>query len=199
MATESICNIENCDKAPAKGRRGMCLAHYKRFWRYGDATTQKKITNGEAQRYYREVVATYDGTDCLIWPYAKYPSGYGHLVYEGRDATVSRLVCEEEHGQPPTPDHEAAHGCGNGSGGCVAKRHLRWATPAENAEDKIAHGTVTRGERHGGAKLTEADVISIRALRGKMLQRDIADLFGVSKAAVGLIQRGDRWGCLDAA
>lgn len=195
MATQSVCKIEGCDKV-ANGHRGMCNAHYKRLWRYGDPLKQLKITNGEAQRFYRDVVLQYEGDECLAWPYAKYPSGYGHMVFEGRDITVSRLVCEHVHGAPPTPEHHAAHSCGKGHEACVAKRHVSWKTPSGNAADKIAHDTVGRGERHGGAKLTETDVTEIRALRGKMLQRDIAAKFGVTRGAIGFIQRGERWGWL---
>ena len=50
---------------------------------------------------------------------------------------VSRLVCEEAYGPPPTLKHEAAHatlaGCVGGL--CVNGGHLRWATRRENQLD----------------------------------------------------------------
>lgn len=83
----------------------------------------------------------YEGDDCLTWPFLKSPRGYARMHVNGRDKRVSRLVCEEAYGTPPTPDHHAAHSCGKGHLACVTKRHLRWATPVENAADKIIHGT----------------------------------------------------------
>jgi hypothetical protein len=43
--------------------------------------------------------------------------------------------------------------------------NLAWKTPVENMGDQEKHQTLNWGERHGGAKLTEADVIAIRQLR----------------------------------
>ncbi len=40
--------------------------------------------------------------------------------------------------------------------------NLKWATQTENMSHRIAHGTANRGERHGIAKLTSADVIAMR-------------------------------------
>lgn len=196
MATTPICSVENCDKPAASGRRGYCSAHYKRWYRYGDPTTQKKIPNGEAVRFLEEVVFEYEGSGCLTWPYSRTTAGYGRLLYKGKYHHASRLACEVENGPAPTDRHEAAHSCGKGHLGCVARKHMRWATPTENQADKLKHGTMTRGEKHGNAKLTEEDVHEIRAMKGKLYQREIAEIYGVSPHLIGLIHRGERWGWL---
>lgn len=193
MATQSVCKIEGCDKVAAQGRKGMCLAHYKQERRHGDPLIKKKASNGEVLSYLETEVLPFQGDECLTWRYARYADGRGHIGIGGIDWTAARLVCEKVHGTPPTSKHEAAHNCGKGSEGCVNPRHLRWATRKENEADKLIHGTLTRGERHGGSKLTEADVAEIRSLRGKMLHRDLALQFGVTPSAIGLIQRGERW------
>ncbi|WP_292637037.1 hypothetical protein [Mesorhizobium sp.] len=59
------------------------------------------------------------------------------MMKDGKCRRVSRLVCEEVHGPPPSPDHEAAHSCDNGDLGCATKRHLSWKTPKENTADKF--------------------------------------------------------------
>lgn len=41
--------------------------------------------------------------------------------------------------------------------------NLAWGTGIENSADKLRNGRSNRGSRHGNAKLTEADVIEIRA------------------------------------
>jgi hypothetical protein len=138
------------------------------------------------------VVLSYDGDECLIWPYGK-TRGYARIRHAGREGLVSRLICEREYGPPPTASHEAAHSCGRGKLGCVAKRHLRWATRTENEADKLMHGTHNRGERQGGAKLTRDGVIAIRALASRAQQKDIAAKFGISEAQVSRIVNGETW------
>lgn len=190
MAKSRICSILDCGKIVEA--RGWCVAHYNRWCRHGDPLGGG-IPRGEAQRYFREVVLAYDGNDCLPWPYDRSTSGYGRLHHNGKQRNVSRLVCEEFGGPPPTDRHEAAHSCGNGHLGCVTKRHLSWKTSAENSFDRVRHGTSGAGEKNTGAKLTLAQVEEIRALVGHMKQQDIADRFGVSSSLICLIKNGKIW------
>lgn len=192
MAYSRICSVEGCGK-PYWGR-GYCSSHYQRWRRNGDPLAGR-TPEGEPRRFYEEVVLAYEGNDCLRWPYST-TAGYGTIHHAGRSALVSRCVCEEIYGPPPTPEHQAAHSCGKGHEGCVAKAHLSWKTRVENEEDKLAHGTRYRGEQHGWAKITEADAREIIALKGHMLQRDIAAMFGISRPAVGLIHQGKNWAWL---
>lgn len=142
------CSIAGC-KGNAQGGKGgafgYCVKHYKRLKRHGDPLV-KGLPRGEAAPFYRDVVVPYDGDECLIWPYARTPAGYG--VLDGHKIkVVSRRLCEEAYGPPPTPKHHAAHSCGNGHLGCVTRRHLSWKTPKENGADRIAH-TLLRKQKH---------------------------------------------------
>lgn len=164
--------------------------------------TEGKATRtfcGEARRFYREVVLTYDGDDCLIWPYMRDAKGYGRMKVDGRMSLVSRRVCEEINGQAPTPKHEAAHSCGNGHLACATKGHLSWKTRAENCADKLIHGTHDRGERNSQAKLTEAQAREVLALKGKETHRSIAERFGIARQTVTRIQSGNGWAWLSDA
>lgn len=187
------CLVDGCPRSSVT--MNYCNRHYLKFRKYGDATFTKmsQAEKGEPERFFREVVMTYDGDDCLTWPFAENGAGYGLLFRYGRNQLVSRLVCEEVNGPPPTPDHETAHNCGKGHLGCVTKSHLRWATHSENQMDRVEHDTHTRGERCPAAKLTEDDVLHIRALRGKMTQVSLARIFQVSPQTIGKIQRKERW------
>ena len=147
--------------------------------------------NGDAPRYLAEVVIPYDGDDCLIWPYYRNEHGYGMVSEGGRRKIVSRIVCGHRHGPPPLPRMDAAHSCGNGAGGCVAKRHLSWKTRTQNNADKLTHDTHTRGERSWNAKLTEDDIRRIRSMTGS--QQSIAAVFGVSQTNISQIVRRVRW------
>lgn len=69
--------------------------------------------------------------------------------------------------------------------------NLVYGTPAENAADKLLHGTHHRGERHPRAKLSEADVLSIRASSASRL--DIAEKYAIDPRHVDSIRARRRW------
>lgn len=192
-----LCSVEECDRPILA--KGFCQKHYWRVYRHGDHNKVSRQPNGTCQEYFHNVVLTYDGDECLIWPYARSTKGYGRVSKDGKQAQASRLVCEDVNGPPPTPDHEAAHSCGNGHLGCVTKRHLRWATSKENHADRLVHGTDNRGERSGKAKLTEEDVRKIRALRGVKTQKEIAAEFGVTPTNISMIQTGHNWAWMEVS
>nr|WP_156941956.1 hypothetical protein [Mesorhizobium sp. LNHC220B00] len=159
-------------------------------------TSQKRPQTGSGivQNYFRNVVLPYDAEACLIWPYSRDKDGYARIGKQGKTVYVSRLVCEEEHGPPPSPKHQAAHGCGNGRGGCVTRGHLSWKEPVANNADKLSHGTYQQGVRGSRSKLTEENVRAIRSLKGHLSRRQIALQFGISKGNVGFIHSGRTWG-----
>lgn len=77
---------------------------------------------------------------------------------------VHRIVCTMFHGQAPTPAHEAAH-----RDGCQTNNradNLHWLTHRENELEKLGPPTVfAMGEAHVLAKLTDADVDAMRAMK----------------------------------
>lgn len=146
--------------------------------------------------FFHDVVLTYDGDDCLAWPYAQDGKGYGYLWVDSSLKYVHRLVCEFVNGPPPSGGYEAAHDCGKGHLACVTKRHLFWKTRAENRDDMLVHGTVAKGEKVGTAKLTEEQAAMIK--RSIHLDaKAIAAEMGVSRVTVYSIRRGENWGWLN--
>lgn len=200
MAEEfKACSVDGCKGNAyhkASGARGMCRKHYNRWYHHGDPTIRLS-PRGEIQEYYETVVLSYDGKECLIWPHARtMQGGYAKMTRGGKISHVSRFVCEDIYGPAPTDKHEAAHSCGNGHLACVAKSHLSWKTPSENAQDKLTHGTHNRGDRHVSSKLTESQVREIWRLRGKETQISLARRFGVSPVTIYKIYAGKKWGWL---
>ena len=191
MATKRLCSITNCGK-PHEAR-GWCAAHYARWRAHGDPLAPGVTRHGEPLDFLKSVVLAYEGNECLTWPYATSLKGYAQVRINGIKSLVHRVVCVAAHGQPPTPHHQAAHSCGRGRMGCVAKSHLSWKTKTQNEADKAVHGTIPKGQLNGQSKLTDADVDLIRGLRGKMTQREIAKRFGVSQSNVSMIQRKAAW------
>lgn len=193
------CDVDGCNRNAhwrVQGRRGFCAPHYKRWWRYGDPL-EGGTDQGEPLRWLREVAMPFDGDECLIWPFARSVDGYARVTIDGEKRQVSRVICEEVNGVPPSPNHEAAHSCAKGHLGCVTKGHLSWKTKVGNEADKLIHGTIARGERNGLSKLTEEDVREIRLLTETLSQQKIAHRFGVSQTTIGFVLRRETWGWMD--
>lgn len=189
------CLIDACEgnsSYHAQGSKGYCNLHLNRLRRHGHPLLGR-TPEGEPVRYLEEVVLPYEGDECLLWPYATNPSGYGQLLYDGKVRLVSRIVCERHRGPAPTPEHEAAHSCGKGHLACVAKTHLSWKSPLENSGDKIGHGTVQRGDASRVAKLRSEQVLEIRRLKGILTAPEIAAKFGVGVTHVYNIQSRRTW------
>lgn len=187
------CRVEGCFHiGPLKV--GMCAGHYLRQWRHGDATAGGTM-NGALLRWLQDHVS-YEGDECLDWPFTKSPNGYGMASFNGVRSNASRVMCFLAHGEPPTPKHEAAHSCGKGHEGCTNPRHLSWKTSAENSADAVAHGTWKHGEMDPRAKLTEGDVRMIRSMSASRTQSEIADMFGVDQGHVSNIIKRKAWAWL---
>lgn len=185
------CSIETCRK-PAKAGNNLCYAHARKKWRYGDPLAGRE--NGAPTEFYLDALK-FEGDDCLLWPFSKSADGYARYRprTDTRTQMLSRRICEDVYGDPPTPKHEAAHSCGKGSDGCINPNHLRWATPTENCADRITHGTANRGEKLWSNKLTAQDVIDVRKLMETMPCTHIARLYGVSNTAIYSIKRRINW------
>lgn len=183
------CSIDDCSR-PAFCK-ALCKLHYDRKSRLGDALAPVLAMQrrGETAAWIAEH-ATFTGNECLIWPFRRHPDGRAGRTSKG---WAARIMCEAAHGPAPTPDHQAAHACGKGHEACVNPTHLSWKTPVENMADTLAHGTRIQGSKHRGAKLTEEAVRSIRLLAGTMLQREIAERFGVKLVCVNKVLNGITW------
>lgn len=104
---------------------------------------------------------------------------------------VHTFVMLAFHGEPPE-GYETAHYDGNKWNNTLD--NLRYATRLENSHDTLRHGRRPRGERNGRAKLTEADVIAIRSMRG--VRKTIAAKFQVSPFVISAIKHRKAWGWL---
>ena len=116
--------------------------------------------------------------------------GYLHLgLYEaGRHENVylHRAVLRTFLGEAPA-GKEAAH-CNGDKTDCTLL-NLRWDTSPGNHADRIEHGTHGRGERNSRAKLSNTQVIAIRArLETGSRGSDLAREFGVSKCTISDIR-----------
>lgn len=98
-------------------------------------------------------------------------------------------MCQLTNGPPPTPEHHAAHSCGNGHLGCVHPNHISWKTQSDNAKDAVRHGKYGHGVGWAG-KLKPDQVRQIRALKGTASNATIGREFGVNEETIARIFRG---------
>ena len=129
-------------------------------------------------------------SECWNWKKSCHQRGYGQFCSDYKIYRSHRFAYEDAHG--PIPQGLLVrHSCHNPR--CCNPEHLSVGTSADNTSDKISAGRQPRGSSIRSSKLTEAEVLEIRSLRGKMYQRDIALKFNITQANVSSIMRRQTW------
>lgn len=121
----------------------------------------------------------------------------GHMTValgRGNSRYVHTLVLEAFRGACPA-GMEGLHGDDVPSNNHLD--NLRWGTRSENLHDAVANGKKAIGSMAYQAKLTEADVISIKRYYGHMTAEEVGKQFGVSGGAIRQIRRGEAWKHVD--
>lgn len=138
-------------------------------------------------------------TGCWLWLGAVGKKGYGILRVGKRFMSAHRWALQQAAG----PDERyVLHSCDQPT--CVNPAHLRYGTSAENAADREARKRSmkytmpqrqVRGERHGAAKLTEADVLEIRHLyfSTPIKQKELANRYNTVQSTISNIVTGRKW------
>jgi hypothetical protein len=118
--------------------------------------------------------------------------GYLRVTLGVEGKTFSRgvhvLVAAAFHGERP-PGLIVCHN--NGVKTDNRPENLRYDTYAGNNEDRRKHGTLPVGEKHGCAKLKQADIDRIR--HESMHYLDIHREFGISRSQAFRIYKNQSW------
>lgn len=142
------------------------------------------------------------GPGCWEWTAARqpHPRGkgftYGMFWVGSKKAGTGKMIQAHrvawELAKGETPDGlKVLHKCDNPA--CVRPAHLFLGTQKDNTEDMIAKGrkNASIGERHGSAKLTQQQVIDIRAKyvagRGRAHRGNavlLAAIYGVARGTI---------------
>lgn len=141
--------------------------------------------------------------DCWLWTGFVKPNGYGQFRVYGTATTngtdhVHRIALMLRLNRALNPGEQANHQRDCPNRHCV--RHVYSGTQSQNLLDATANGhrmaRNTKGEKHPRAKLTEAQVLEIRALwqpRRRGLAKLLAERYGICPGYVGHVARGTTW------
>lgn len=141
-------------------------------------------------------------TGCWLWVGPLYSSGYGEGSFYGI-RRMHRAAWQIANRRPVPSGLHVLHRCDVRC--CINPSHLFLGTHEENMadasrknrwghRDRVPPDTRARGERNGSSKLTEKDVRTILALKNKgLVGREVAAMFGIHKASVWNIWRGNGW------
>lgn len=142
--------------------------------------------------------------ECLEWVGAKTPGGYGSFSLPSPTG-ARRWVVVMAHrmavylsGRNIPPGMMACHSCDNRA--CVRADHLFIGTAADNTMDAYRKGRLHKhmqpGEKNGSARLTAADVASIRrsstGTRGECAA--MSRKYGVGRTTIASVLSGRTWG-----
>lgn len=104
---------------------------------------------------------------------------------------IHRLVCTTFHENPlnlPDINHKDTNKLNNN------EFNLEWCTEKQNTQHAIKMGVFdTVGENNGKHKLIEKEILEIRALKGIMTYRKIADKFNISEPMISNILNNKNW------
>ena len=189
-----ICSVAGCGHK--RVGRGLCEKHYRRALRSGTLPPLvKKVA--PTVKFLMAAAHFSDPDQCLDWPFALRQRGgrdeYGVIWVSGRNHCVTRVLVGAILGRELLPSEIVLHSCHRPP--CVNPHHLRIGTNKENTQDAVDAGRIAHGVRHGCARLTEAQVIEIRAAyaAGGVTQKALAKRFGVTDGAISHIVHRRQW------
>ena len=144
----------------------------------------KKLPDG-----FWEKVEVRGTNDCWEWKAGKGSDGYGIYFINRKPFRAHRLVVDAP------PGTQVCHTCDNKV--CMNPKHLVIADHAWNMQDKKNKGRQASlpGEENPNSKLTEADVINIRAIARycDITAKRIAEIYGLEHSTITKVIRRSSW------
>lgn len=117
----------------------------------------------ELKSRFMEKIQVNNHTSCWEWVASRTSTGYGRIMFNGKNRGAHRVSWIIHNGAIPDEKH-VLHICDNPS--CVNPKHLFLGTHADNMSDKKNKNRCRppKGENHPKAKITKQDVKTIRHL-----------------------------------
>lgn len=145
--------------------------------------SMRRLIQSRLEKYTRK-----DDSGCWIWTSSLSSKGYGKFQIANTHWRAHRAAYHVYVAEITDPTMLVLHSCDNPS--CVNPAHLSLGSNQDNMTEKKDRGRAASGERHGMAKLTDAQAEEIlkEALQGDKSMRRIASDHGVSLGCVGNIK-----------
>lgn len=139
-------------------------------------------------RFWSKVEVWQSKSVCWEWTGCKNSFGYGDFKLDGA-STYAHRVAAQLAGVKLGPDDVVMHSCDNPA--CCNPGHLLVGTHATNVADRVAKRRSAAGTRNGRSKLTEEQVIAIRA--DERTLTEVAKDYGVCIATISHIRKRKIW------
>ena len=129
-------------------------------------------------------------TQCWEWQGHKDKLGYGKWCWQSKNWLAHRLSMLIDGNDPEGMN--VNHHCDNPS--CVNPQHLYLGTPQDNTNDMMRRGRhkCIRGTKHYSNKLSEQDVLDIRADTDSSI-RVLAAKYKVNRSTISDIYKRKTW------
>ncbi len=180
------CKYSGCDKhAKAKG---FCTNHYSNLRLKGTPDT---INHPQTvfEAFLKKVYPIGEG--CWLWMGYLYSNGYGCVNFKRKGYLAHRISYMHFKG-PIDSNREIMHSCQNRS--CINPNHLSLGTHQQNMAEMKLLNRHAHGERAGGSKLTEKEVIEILTLLEDDIKISvIAKIYNVSNCTISDIKHRRSW------
>lgn len=125
----------------------------------------------------------------LITSHYRRKDGHVMVRINGKTVYLHRYVYEQENGVI-SEDLVIRHKCDNPH--CINLEHLELGTHKDNVEDRVERNRSAKGSVNGRSKLTEENILFIRASEG-VTQVELAKMFDVSEKAIRNILSYKTW------
>lgn len=149
----------------------------------------KHTERGSVRSFFLARLATVEPGPCLTdWPGFS-EGGYPRMKYSGKMVKAVHVAWFHLHGRWA---RQLNHTCHRPE--CWNPHHVYEGDQADNGQDRVEAGRSALGERHGNARLTQDDVLAIRARHaaGESLP-DIAADYPIGKSNVWAIAMRKTW------
>lgn len=189
------CSIVGCDNKHAS--IGYCAKHERQFRRYGRTATYLRRYKSFIDAYEAQVIRNDDG--CWGWSGSISTAGYS-LIFFNHEIKWGHRFSFEHYIGPIKDKNQICHHCDNPI--CTNPLHLFQGTMKDNVQDCINKGRFKRvpdeakakGEKAGGSKLKELEVIEIKKLiLSGIGNTEIARLYNVTHGNISAIRCGHTW------
>ncbi len=149
------------------------------------------------ERFWSKVDRSGGNDSCWLWTAATLQSGgYGVVSFRHAPYRAHRVAWELANGREIPFGLHVLHSCDNPP--CCNPAHLRIGTNTENIRDRMERGRskggAPFGERNSRSKLTDTDVIAIRAsAQAGSTIGELSESYNVTRQAIWLIVTRKNW------